>query len=136
MKRLFKTTLCVALCAVLLLCSAAPAFAATDNHSYTNYFYGVSVNCNSVLNAIRAKGSITLSFVPNLNHLTESEYSCGVEIFVKYTNGGHTDYYPGLVSRMSTSTIVPHNNLIPDFAEFFYYINADNYSDYWVDLTY
>ncbi|MBR0156097.1 MAG: hypothetical protein IJM20_01070 [Clostridia bacterium] len=136
MKRLLKISLCVALCAALLLCTAAPAFAATDSHSYTNYSYGVSVNCNSVLNAIRAKGSITLSFVPNLNHLTESEYSCGVEIFVKYANDGHTDYYPGLVSGMSTSTIISPHSDVPDFAEFFYYINTDNYSDYWVGLNY
>ncbi|MBR0157379.1 MAG: hypothetical protein IJM20_07700 [Clostridia bacterium] len=34
MKKLLKNTISLALCAVLLLCVAAPAFAATDNHSH------------------------------------------------------------------------------------------------------
>ncbi len=135
MKKLLRTTISLALCAVLLLCAAAPAFAATDNHSHIEYGYGVNVECNSVLNAIRAKGTITLSFVPNVNHMLEGSYSCGVEVYVKYTGGGHASYYPGLVSGMTTWTSISHGSSIPDYSEYTYNVNSST-GVYWTRLYY
>ncbi len=37
MKKLLRTTISLALCAVLLLFAAAPAFALTENHSFIDY---------------------------------------------------------------------------------------------------
>ncbi len=126
MKRLFKTTLCVALCAVLLLCSAAPAFALTDNYSFIDYADGVNVECNSVLNSIRAKGTITLSFVPGVNHLPQSDYTCGVKIKIYYTNGSSFEVDSGDVSAMTTNTSKNHSPLTASSAEYTYRVNNTN----------
>ncbi len=125
MKKLFKTTLCVALCAVLLLCSAAPAFALTDNYSFIDYADGVNVECNSVLNSIRSKGTITLSFVPGVNHLPQSDYTCGVRISVVYAEGITVNVNWGDVFAMSTYTQKDHQSLTASSSVFTYRVNAN-----------
>ncbi len=125
MKKLLRTAISLALCAVLLLCAAAPAFALTENRSFIDYGHGVNVDCNSVLNSIRAKGTITLSFVPGVNHLSQGSYSCGVGVIVHYTNNGLDGYDPGDVSAMTTNTKVDHNNRTALSAEYSYRVNGE-----------
>lgn len=82
------------------------------------------MDCNSVLNSIRAKGTITLSFVPNVNHLLESEYTCGVKVDVAYQYGIHGYNDSGDVPSMTTSEKVNHGNYTAISAEYTYRVNG------------
>ncbi len=122
MKKLLRTTISLALCAVLLLFAAAPAFASTDNHSHIDYGLGVQVDCSSVLNAIRAKGTITLSFVPNVNHLQESDYCCSVYVVVVYSEAWSATSDSGICGMTATAKVI-HGSRQPLSAYFIYHAN-------------
>jgi hypothetical protein len=82
MKKTVKKIACAALCAVILFCMAAPAFALTgsESYSYVDIGIGVRITCNSTLTLVKGTATMVLSFEPNVAHFPPEDYSCSVRL--------------------------------------------------------
>jgi hypothetical protein len=88
MNKTIKKIACAALCAVMLFCMAVPAFAdRSTSFSYTTMHNGAQVYRVGSISGSTASASMTLSFLPNVNHLPPSDYSTAI-IVIGYTFGG------------------------------------------------
>ncbi len=110
MKETIKKIACAALCAVMLFCMAAPAFALTgsENHSHIDYGDGVRVTCVSTLTTNQGKSKLTLGFVDNVAHMPESDYTSIATVVITLNSSNTvseaTVSAPGL-SATATATI-------------------------------
>ena len=115
MKKTIKKIACAALCAVLLFCMAAPAFALSgSNQVDVNLTYiGVRARCTSTVNVIKAKGTLTLSYLPaySSNHLPENDYACQVILDIYGTSDYHLQLVPNAMTGMSSSTTYSFSDL-------------------------
>ena len=131
MSRKTKIAISVLLCSVILIGASFPVNALTDHYDQIHYGLGVRIICNGSCNAAQHKAiaSIQLSFVNGVGHLPESDYSCRIDLRVKYsTPYGEFDttYSPGVVNAMASGVGFEHSSAIIDECE--YWTKANSYS--------
>lgn len=126
-----RVMITVFLCTLLLLATAAPALAVSGAvyHAENNTGLGVRIVCTGHANTSTAKAKMVLSFLPNVNHLPENDYSCRVDMVLSGQYTYYSDYNEvnGLLCELPEFITTNHDY---DTAFFAYKINN---SFYWED---
>ncbi len=125
MKETIKKIACAALCAVMLFCMALPAFAdRSTSFAHTTMHNGAQVYRQGSISGYTVTASITLSFLPNVNHFPPSDYSTGIKIDGYSYSAAYLGYASTPVCGMYCSCVYQ-----PDIKTILWYADCGFYLD-------